>query len=90
LKKLSETILTPLAGDASQEVIAADSVKNMDAFAELIQFLDDRSLSLVYIRDAANDGRKASEILREHYLPKGKSRVISLYTELLNFVKKIS
>ncbi|CAB4032274.1 myosin heavy fast skeletal muscle [Paramuricea clavata] len=86
LKKLSETILTPLADDASQEVIAADSIKNMDAFAELIQFLDDRSLSLV-IRDAANDGRKALGILREHYLSKGKPRVISLYTELTSLKK---
>ena len=86
LKKLSETILTPLADDASQQVIAADSVKNMDAFAVLIQFLDDRSLSLV-IRDAANDGRKALGILREHYLSKGKPRVISLYTELTSLKK---
>ena len=86
LKKLVETILTPLAPDASEEATAADSVKNADAFAELIQYLDDRSLSLV-IRDAANDGRKAFGILREHYLSKGKPRVISLYTELTSLKK---
>ncbi len=68
LKKLSETILTPLAPDASEETTS-------DAFAELIQYLDDRSLSLV-IRDAADDGRKALGILREQYLSKGKPRVI--------------
>ena len=86
LKKLAETILMPLAPDASEEATAADSVKNADAFAELIQYLDDRSLSLV-IRDAANDGRKALGILREHYLSKGKPRVISLYTELTSLKK---
>ena len=56
LQKLSKTILTQLAEDASPEAIAADTVKNADAFAELIQYLDDRSLSLI-IRDAADDGR---------------------------------
>ena len=49
---MSKTILTQLAEDASPEAIAADTVKNADAFAELIQYLDDISLSLI-IRDAA-------------------------------------
>ena len=66
LKKFSETILTPLAADASEEIRAADSMKNADAFVELIQYLDDRSLSLV-IRDAPNDGPKALGILCEDY-----------------------
>ena len=86
LKKLSKTILTPLAEDSNPEAIAADTVKNADAFAELIQYLDDRSLSLI-IRDAADDGRRALAILREHYLSKGKPRVISLYTELTSLKK---
>ena len=34
------------------------------------------------MRDAKDDGRKAIEILREHYVGKGKPRVIALYTEL--------
>ena len=34
------------------------------------------------MRDAKNDGRKALGILREHYLGKGKPRIISLYSEL--------
>ena len=67
LKKLSDTIQTPLADDASEDHIRADTTKNADAFAELIQVLDDRSLSLI-IRDAVNDGQKALAILREHYL----------------------
>ena len=55
--------------------------KNATAFAELLQHLDYKSLSLV-IRDAQNNGRKALIILREHYLSKGKPKVISLYIEL--------
>ena len=46
--------------------------------------MDDKSLSLV-IRDARDNGRKALIILREHYLSKGKPKVISLYTELTSF-----
>jgi DNA-dependent RNA polymerase auxiliary subunit epsilon len=86
LKKLSDTILTAVNPDAEDEVIRADAAKNADAFAELIQVLDDRSLSLV-IRDAVDDGRKALAILREHYLSKGKPRVITLYTELTSLKK---
>ena len=43
--------------------------------------LDNKSLSLV-IRDARDNGRKALRILREHYLSKGKLKVISLCTAL--------
>ena len=42
-----------------------DAEKNAEAYAELIQFLDERSLSLV-MRDAEDDGRAALEILKEH------------------------
>ena len=41
---------------------ADDPEKNAVTFAELIQFLDDRSLSLV-MRDVYDDGRKALNIL---------------------------
>src|SRR6218665_2937240 len=58
-----------------------DAERNAESFAELIQCLDDRSLSLV-IRDAKDNGKKALEILREHYLGKSKPTIISLYTEL--------
>lgn len=51
--------------------------KNEEIFAELIQFLDDKSLSLV-MRDAQDDGRKAWKMLSEHYAGTGKPRVISL------------
>ena len=86
LKELSDTILTPLAPDAEPAQRQADSVKNADAFAELIQVVDDRSLSLI-ICCTVHDGRKALTIHREHYLSKGKPRVISLYTELASLKK---
>lgn len=72
-------------GESEEEDKDLDE-KNEVAYAELIQVLDDRSLSLV-MRDARDDGRKALEILREHYAGKGKPRVISLYTELTSLQK---
>ena len=64
-----------------------DASTQADAFAELVQCLDDRSLSLV-IRDARDDGRKALEVLRQHYQGKGKPRIISLYTKLTSLKKE--
>ncbi|CAB4012035.1 Hypothetical predicted protein [Paramuricea clavata] len=49
-----------------------DASTQADAFAELVQCLDDRSLSLV-IRDARDDGRKALEILRTALPREGKA-----------------
>ena len=63
-----------------------EASKNADAFAELVQCLDDRSLSLV-IREAKDDGQRALEVLRQHYQGKGKPRVIALYTELTTLKK---
>lgn len=48
-----------------------DTETNAECYAELIQFLDDRSLSLV-MREASDDGRKAIKILRNHYTSQGK------------------
>ena len=78
-------IFTPLAEGANEDTRAADATKNTDAFAELVQCLDDRSLTLIN-RYAANDGRKAFGILREHYRSKGKPRIITLYTELTSLI----
>ena len=58
-----------------------DEEKNEQIFAHLVQFLDDKSLSLI-IRDASDDGIKALEILKDHYLGDSKPRIIALYTEL--------
>jgi len=84
LQKLNQ-IIQPAdeGGLPAAEVTAA---KNAEAFAELVQLLDDRSLSLV-LRDAKDKGREALAILREHYLSKGKPRVIALYTELTTLKK---
>jgi len=79
LRKLRDVILPP----PNTEV---DANKNAEAFAELIQFLDDKSLSLV-MRDAADDGIKALEILRQHYAGTGKPHIITLYTELTSLSK---
>lgn len=83
LQKLHE-VIAPTATDDEAEV---DGEKNALAFAELVQCLDDRSLSLI-LRDAVDDGRKALKILREHYLGSGKPRIIALYTELTTLVMK--
>ena len=66
---------------SGKEGEAAHQERNAVVFAELVQSLDDKSLSLI-IRDASDDGRKALKILREHYLRSTKPRIISLYCEL--------
>ena len=81
LKRLKKVILP---GDT----IASEDKKE-EAFCELVQFLDDRSLNLV-MRDAQDDGRKALQILRQHYAGTGKQRIISLYTQLTSLQKKNS
>ena len=79
LQKLKDTILPP-------EGAEIDNDKNEEAFAELIQFLDEKSLSLI-MRDARDNGKKALEILRAHYAGSGKPRIIALYTELTSLNK---
>lgn len=63
-----------------------DLENNAECYAELIQFLGDKSLLLV-TRDAANDSRKALRILLDHYASEGKPRIITLYTELTSLKK---
>ena len=73
--------------DGSGNVSPADPVKNEQSYAELIQWLDEKSLSIV-VRNARDDGREALKTLRAHYRGKGKQRVIRLYTELTSLVMK--
>ena len=80
LHKLHDVIL------AEDEPEGDDVSKTIDAFAQLIQCLDDRSLSLV-MRDAKDDGRKALKILRNHYMGKSKPRVLALHTEFTSLQK---
>ena len=77
LRKLKKTVTCEGGNDAA---------KNEEAFSEIVQLLDDRSLSLV-MRDAKDDGRQALKILREHYAGKGKPRVLSMWTVLSSLVK---
>ncbi|KAL0177031.1 hypothetical protein M9458_025925, partial [Cirrhinus mrigala] len=88
LLDLKTTILGGAPAE-DDEGAAEDASKNEEAYAVLIQLLDDKSLSLV-MRDAADDGRKALQILRDHYAGKGKPRVISLYTELTSLQKGVN
>ena len=83
LQKLHEVVVR-----AEGEKDTPDAGKLANAFAELVQCLDDRSLALV-IREAKDDGRKALlQVLREHYQGKGKPRIIALYTELTSLEMK--
>ncbi|GFO13972.1 CCHC-type Zinc finger, nucleic acid binding protein a [Plakobranchus ocellatus] len=72
--------------DLSNQDTPVVANKNEEAYAKLVQVLDDRSLSLI-IRDAREDGRKALQILHNHYRPTGKPRVITLYNELTSLIK---
>ena len=47
-----------------------------------MRLIDDKSLSLIR-HEAADDGRKALKILKEHYSGKSKPRIINLYTSLI-------
>ncbi len=80
IRKLKKTVLTTGTG-------AADAAKNEEVYSEIVQLLDDRSLSLI-MREAKDDGRKALKILREHYASKSKPRVIALYSRLWSLSKE--
>ena len=54
---------------------------NKRAFAELVQFIDERSLQLI-MRDAKDNGREALRILRSHYVSTEKPRILTLYEQL--------
>ncbi|XP_060907353.1 uncharacterized protein LOC132984488 [Labrus mixtus] len=86
VKFLGQMRITGLK-NAILSVDEPDPEKNAECYAELIQLLDDKSLSLV-MREAADDGRKALQILRDHYASKGKPRIIALYTELTSLKNK--
>ena len=58
-----------------------DTERNEEAYNELIQFLEEKSLSLI-MREVSDNRREALRVLRDHYEGKGKPRIISLYTEL--------
>lgn len=53
---------------------AQDEEENRRVCGAFVQRLDDRSLGLI-IRDAKNDRKKTTEILREYYLGKSMPRI---------------
>ena len=75
LQGLKETILPSST--------TVDSTKNERAYAELVMLLDEKSLSMI-MTDAIDDGRKALEILRDHYKGTGKPMILTLYNNLCN------
>ena len=75
LQGLKETIL--------QSSTTVDSTKNKKAYAEVVMLLDEQSLSMI-MTDAIDDGRKALEILRDHYKCIGKHRILTLFNKLCN------
>ena len=74
-----------------KEVILPGTIASVDrkeqCYAELIQFLDERSLCLV-MREAKDDGRRALEILRQHYAGHSEPRIMSLYGQLSSLTMK--
>ena len=84
LKKLHDVVVQPAAERAQN---APSAEKKAEAFAHLIQYLDDRSLSLV-MRDCKDDGRAALATLREHYRGSRKPRIMALYNELCSMQLK--
>ena len=64
-----------------------DTERNEEVYNELIQFLDDKSLSPI-MREASDNGRETLWILLDHYAGKGKPRIISLYTQLMSLKKE--
>ena len=61
--------------------------RNEETYAELIQFLDDKSLSFI-MREASDNVREALRMLRDHYADNCKSTIISLYTKLTSLKKE--
>lgn len=57
--------------------------KNEEAYTKLIQFLDDKSLSLV-MRETSDKRREGLRKLYDHYIGKEEPRIISLYMELMS------
>lgn len=75
---LRETILNEPAGPSSVEEKEEDDKLNADAYCALAPLLDNVSLGLIF-RDTKDKGRESLQVLREHYIGKGRPRIVSLY-----------
>lgn len=87
LRKLKSVILATTTPAEGTTAPTAEQLEQ--CFAELVPFLDDRSLNLI-MRDARDDGRKALQILRAHYAGTGSQRIISLWNQISSLQKQKS
>ena len=71
----------------SAEAMADITVMNRRVYNIVIQVLDRESIRLVR-NDAKFDGRKVFQILRNYFCGTGRSRVLSLFTEIGSLKKK--
>ncbi|KAJ8365023.1 hypothetical protein SKAU_G00138540 [Synaphobranchus kaupii] len=78
---LKETILREPPGDLTAVQKAIDAKLNADAYCELAPLLDNTSLGLIF-RDTKDKGRESLRVLREHYIGKGRPRIVTLYTTM--------
>ncbi|XP_023809695.1 uncharacterized protein LOC111947330 [Oryzias latipes] len=83
---LKQTILNEPAGPLSVEEQARDNKLNADAYCALAPLLDNTSLGLIF-RDTKDKGRESLKVLREHYIGKGRPRIVSLYITLTSLKK---
>ncbi|KAL6461078.1 hypothetical protein MHYP_G00310440 [Metynnis hypsauchen] len=63
-----------------------DDELNADAYCALAPLLDNVSLGLIF-RDTENKGRESLQVLREHYIGRGRPRIVSLYITLTSLKK---
>lgn len=83
---LKDTILNEPDGPLTAEDRAKDDELNADAYCSLAPLLDNVSLGLIF-RDCKNNGRESLKVLREHYIGKGRPRIVSLYITLTSLKK---
>ncbi|XP_024121615.1 pleckstrin homology-like domain family B member 1 isoform X6 [Oryzias melastigma] len=83
---LKQTILNKPAGPLSVDEQARDDKLNADAYCALAPLLDNTSLGLIF-RDTKDKGRESLKVLREHYIGKGRPRIVSLYITLTSLKK---
>ena len=83
---LKETILKEPGRPLTVEEQAADDKLNADAYCALAPLLDNVSLGLIF-RDTKNKGRESLQVLREHYIGKGRPRIVSMYITLTSLKK---
>ena len=77
-KKGCYAACTEPAGPLTVEEKANDDKLNADAYCALAPLLDNISLGLIF-RDTKDNGRDSLKVLREHYIGKGRPRIVSLY-----------